>query len=330
MQPKADRCVAVRDIRSKTEAGCLRHRPNSTILCNVGALCLDVSCLIAPCSIVLCFAATSRAADDRPNILFIMTDDHACQAIGAYGSKLIQTPNIDRICSEGLRFDRCYVTNSICGPSRACVLTGMYRYKNDYHINDQESNLSQTTFPALLGRAGYQTALIGKWHLGRQSKPEMFEYWNILEHQGYYYQPKWVNSLGQSQHVGYATDHITQYTLDWLKSGRDPKRPFLLMMQHKAPHRPWDPGPNHLAEPDRQYAEPDTLFDDYANRSSAAAKAEMRIGDHMNVEGPGLKAWDTDSENSAREWFYGKMTRDQLFAWKDDYKKRNARTMSNT
>lgn len=172
-------------------------------------------------------------AESRPNILFIFTDDHAYQAISAYGSRLNETPNIDRIARQGMRFDRCYVTNSICGPSRACILTGQYSHKNGYYINDQEFDGAQQTFPKLLQQAGYQTALVGKWHLGRRSMPTGFDHWHILEHQGYYYQPKFVTPLGQVQYVGYTTDLITKFTLDWLEKGRDPDQPFMLMMQHK-------------------------------------------------------------------------------------------------
>ena len=271
------------------------------------------------------------SGQQRPNILFIFTDDHAYQAISAYGSRLNETPNIDRIATEGMRFDRCYVTNSICGPSRACILTGQYSHKNGYYINDQQFNGSQQTFPKLLQQAGYQTALIGKWHLGRQSMPTGFDHWHILEHQGYYYQPKFVTPFGQVQYKGYTTDLITQFTLDWLEKGRDPEQPFLLMMQHKAPHRPWDPGPGRLRDyMNVTFPEPSNLFDDYSNRASAAIKAGMRIADkhHMSIRGPDLKAWDDPSLNSAknksaRNWFYGKMTHKQLTAWKRVYAEKN-------
>ncbi|TWU29314.1 sulfatase family protein [Bythopirellula polymerisocia] len=270
-------------------------------------------------------------ADERPNILFIFTDDHATQALSAYGSKLIETPNLDRIADGGMRFDRCYVTNSICGPSRACILTGKYSHKNGYYNNDEEFDGTQRTFPKLLQQAGYQTALIGKWHLGRKSMPTGFDYWHILEHQGYYYQPKFVTPWGQVQYLGYTTDLLTEQTLAWLKQGRDPEKPFMLMMQHKAPHRPWDPAPDRLTDnTDHVYPEPDNLFDDYENRSSAAARAEMRIAEdnQMSIGGPDLKAWDREDLNNpnntrARDWFYGKMTHDQLTAWKAAYREKN-------
>ncbi len=289
--------------------------------------------VIASLSQIVVFLALHSAvfSTERPNIIFIFSDDHATQALSAYDSRLVETPHLDRLAKEGMRFDRCYVTNSICGPSRACILTGKYSHKNGYYRNDEEFDGSQQTFPKLLQQAGYQTALIGKWHLGRQSMPTGFDYWHILEHQGYYYQPKFITPWGQVQYLGYITDLLTEQTLAWLKEGRDPDRPFLLMMQHKAPHRPWDPAPDRLEDnTGKKYPEPETLFDDYQHRSSAAAIAEMRIADddQMRITGPDIKAWDDDKLNgphssSARDWFYGKMTHDQLTSWKAAYREKN-------
>lgn len=265
---------------------------------------------------------TSAGSSDRPNIVFLFSDDHAYQAISAYGSKLPKTPNIDRLANEGMRFDHCYVTNSICGPSRACILTGKYSHKNGMFFNGQEFDTSQQSFPSLLQEAGYQTAIVGKWHLGHKNPPIGFDHWNLLHTQGYYYQPKFVTPLGVQQHVGYVTDLITKYTLQWLDEGRDRDRPFLLMMQHKAPHRPWDPGLDHINDfAGTQFPEPETLFDDYENRSSAARDARMRIADHMNLRGPDLKAWaddalNTKGESQARDWFENKLTRKQYRQWK--------------
>jgi len=277
---------------------------------------------------LVCFASVSRAAE-RPNIVFIFSDDHAVRAISAYDDTLTTTPNIDRIANEGMRFDRCYVTNSICGPSRACILTGKYSHKNGYYLNDQEFDGGQVTFPKLLQQAGYQTALVGKWHLGRQSMPTGFDHWNLLDHQGYYYQPKFIGPLGQTQHVGYVTDLLTKYTLDWLEKGRDPEKPFMLMMQHKAPHRPWDPSVERVADfMDTEFPEPDTLFDDYEHRASAARLAHMRISRDMNTRGPDLKAWNQDAQNKehetgARRWFYNKMTTEQKRNWKPTIDRKN-------
>lgn len=268
--------------------------------------------------------APTATAGERPNIVFIMTDDHAYQAISAYGSRLNKTPNIDRLATEGMLFQRCYVTNSICGPSRACILTGKYSHKNGYYINDQEFDTNQSTFPELLQQAGYQTALIGKWHLGRKSMPTGFDFWKILEHQGYYYQPKFVDPFGETQHVGYVTDLITHYTLRWLESGRDPQIPFLLLVHHKAPHRPWDPALEHLDDFRKvTFPEPETLFDDYANRASAARRAQMTIARDMRIDGPDLKAWDRDGPNGDRAWFYDKLTTRQHARWLESYLDKN-------
>ena len=207
---------------------------------------------------VAVFCPTETSANPRPNIVLIMSDDHACRAIGAYDSPLIKTPNIDRIAKQGVRFDRCYVTNSICGPSRACILTGKYSHQNGYFRNGQDFDNQLITFPELLQQNGYQTAIVGKWHLGR-TLPQGFDYWRILQGQGYYYQSKWVSPNGRSQHVGYTTDLITDYTLQWLQDHRTPDQPFLLMMHHKAPHRPWDPAPQHVSSlTDKTFPEPPT------------------------------------------------------------------------
>lgn len=209
-----------------------------------------------------------------PNIVLILTDDHAYQAISAYGSKIIETPNIDRLGSNGMRFDRCLVTNSICGPARAVILTGKYSHLNGFYNNTNgRFDGSQTTFPKLLQQAGYQTAMIGKWHL--VSDPTGFDHWEILPGQGQYYNPPMFRMGKRVKHQGYTTDLITDLSLDWLKN-RDPNKPFLLMCQHKAPHREWSPNLKHLGhDKDRQYPEPATLFDDYAGRGKAAKSQAM-------------------------------------------------------
>lgn len=233
------------------------------------------------CALVLCVLAQAgsqahAAGSARPNILFVFSDDHAWQAVGAYGSKLIHTPNIDRLATEGIRFDRCLVTNSICGPSRATVLTGMYSHRNGFYNNTHNRfDGSQTTFPKLLRGAGYQTALVGKWHL--VSDPTGFDYWEILPGQGQYYNPPMIRNGQGLKRDGYVTEIITDLALDWLRQ-RDPSRPFLLMCQHKAPHRSWEPSPRHLNhDGDRAYPEPPTLFDDYAGRGKAERSQDMTL-----------------------------------------------------
>lgn len=224
-------------------------------------------------------ATLAAAAEKRPNIVFIFSDDHAFQAISAYNHplQLNQTPHIDRLAKEGMRFDNCCVTNSICGPSRAVILTGKYSHLNGFYDNSGRAfDGSQQTFPKLLQAAGYQTAIVGKWHL--VSDPTGFNYWHILPGQGAYYNPPMIENGQKVQHTGYTTDIIGDLTLDWLKTKRDPNKPFMLMCQHKAPHREWEPGPAHINDfKDRQMPEPATLFDDYANRASPSRTQDMTI-----------------------------------------------------
>lgn len=223
-----------------------------------------------------------QASPQQPNILFIFTDDHAYQAISAYGSRINQTPNIDRLAEEGMRFDRCYVTNSICGPCRATILTGKYSHRNGFYVNGNvQFDGSQQTFPKLLQQAGYETAIIGKWHLG--SHPTGFDYWDILVGQGPYYNPPMIRNGEHLSRTGYTTEIITDLTLEWLAEKRDGEKPFLLMYQHKAPHRPWDPGPKYLhMYDDVEIPEPPTLFEDYSRRGLAARQQDMTIAETMN------------------------------------------------
>ncbi len=251
------------------------------------------------------------AADPRPNILYIMSDDHGYQAISAYESKLIATPNIDRIAKDGMRFDRCYVTNSLCGPSRACVLTGTYSHVNGmYDHYTSTFNDSLPTFPKLLQATGYTTAIVGKWHL--TCDPSGFDNWDVLPGQGKYYRPDFITAQGKATFPGYVTDVITKKSLDWLRNGRDPNKPFLLMVHHKAPHRPWDPASEKLAAfENATYPEPATLFDDYATRGRAAKEATMRMDD-LNPS-TDLKLWN--DTNRDRAWLYGQMTPDERAEW---------------
>ena len=221
-------------------------------------------------------------AGERPNILFIFCDDHATQAISAYGGPLAgiaPTPNIDQISEEGMLFRKCYVTNSICGPSRAVVLTGKYSHLNGFRSNGDTFDGSQETVPKLLGAAGYQTAIVGKWHL--KSEPTGFDHFEVLKGQGQYYNPGLLTNGEMVNHKGYTTDIITDQSLKWLEQ-RDPDKPFFLMSQHKAPHGRWEPALRHLEYlEDVEVPEPSTLFDDYAGRSKAASGHEMGIADDM-------------------------------------------------
>jgi arylsulfatase A-like enzyme len=249
---------------------------------------------------------------ERPNILFIISDDHAYQAVSAYGSGLNQTPNIDRIAKEGMRFDRCYVTNSLCGPSRACIITGKYSHKNGFlqNVGQQPFDGRQQTYPKLMQKAGYQTAIIGKWHL--ESDPTGFDFWEVLPGQGQYYRPAFKSSTGQTNVEGYVTNVITDKALDWLKTKRDPDKPFSLLVQHKAPHRPWDPDAKKLADrEDDKIPEPATLFDDYATRGTAAHKATMRISGMTPPSD--LKLWPKAFQG--RKFLFNRMDDDARAEW---------------
>jgi len=224
------------------------------------------------------------AAAKRPNILFLFTDDHATQALSAYGGPLAEiapTPNLDRIAREGMLFHKCYVTNSICGPSRAVILTGKYSHLNGFLKNGDTFDGSQQTAPKLLREAGYQTAIVGKWHLG--STPTGFDHFEVLKGQGAYYNPMLITNGKNVKHTGYTTDLITDRTIEWLEESRDPDQPFFLMSQHKAPHGRWEPALRHLEWLDEvEVWEPPTLFDDYSGRSPAAANHKMGIATEMN------------------------------------------------
>ncbi|ASV75567.1 Choline-sulfatase [Thermogutta terrifontis] len=247
------------------------------ILCAIGIVSATLGWLSRS---VLAEESAQKAKTQRPNILFIMADDHAYQALSCYGYGINQTPNLDRLAKEGMLFRNCFVTNSICGPSRAVILTGKYSHLNGYPTNDGLFDGTQQTVAKLLQKAGYQTAVIGKWHLG--SDPTGFDHWEILFGQGPYYNPPMKTPQGRVVHEGYTTDIITDLVLDFLKNKRDPNRPFFLMYHHKAPHRNWCPGPQELdLYKDVTIPEPPTLFDDYATRGRAAHEQEMTIARHL-------------------------------------------------
>ncbi len=263
---------------------------------------------------VLALAAAPADAAERPNIILIFTDDHAYQAISAYGDarKLIETPSIDRIAKEGVRFDRCLVPNSICGPSRATILTGKYSHANGFYNNtNSRFDGSQTTFPKLLQKAGYQTAMIGKWHLF--TDPTGFDHWHILPGQGRYYNPPMIRMGERVQHPGYVTDVISDLSIDWLKD-RDKSKPFLLMTQHKAPHREWSPALRHLGHyNDRKYPEPATLFDDYANRGVAVRDQDMTLEKTFTELDAKLRSPPGITPEELKQWNAYYASRNQAF-----------------
>ena len=253
-------------------------------------------------------------ASDRPNILFIMSDDHAAHALSCYGSAINETPHLDRLATEGARVDNCFCTNSICAPSRAVILTGKHSHLNGVLTLADDIDGRQETFPKHLQRDGYQTAIFGKWHLGHggHSDPTGFDHWAILPDHGLYHNTNyWIDGELIST-TGYVTDQITDMTLDWLQQ-RDPNRPFMAMVHHKAPHRPWEPDEKHanLYE-DLDIPEPPTFDDDYANRSNAARNATMRIESDLNLTD--LKQAVPDGLTPAEEkrWKYQRYIKDYL------------------
>ncbi|MEE2685856.1 MAG: sulfatase [Planctomycetota bacterium] len=240
--------------------------------------------MLAKSIVTLFLLGSISLADERPNILFIFTDDHAPHAIGAYDGWLKEvnpTPNIDQLAAQGTVFLNSFCTNSICGPSRAVIQTGKHSHKNGFLNNGNRFDWNQQTFPKLLQQAGYQTAIYGKSHLA--GKPQGYDSWTVLPGQGLYYNPDFITPDGRTTIEGYCTDIVTEMGIEFLQSGRDPDKPFLLMVQHKAPHRCWMPALRHLhLYDDITIPEPDTLFDDYADNAPPARYQELEIDRHMD------------------------------------------------
>ncbi len=251
----------------------------------------------------------------QPNILFIMSDDHAAHAISAYGSRINHTPNLDRIANDGLRLDNCFCTNSICSPSRASILTGTYNHVNGVTTLDTHMDNSLETFPKLLQEAGYQTAMVGKWHLGHGPRhdPTGFDFWRVLPGQGHYHNPV---MLGPGQEViersGYVTDLITDDCLDWLDE-RDRDRPFALLCHHKAPHRSWEPSREHFTMYDGiDIPEPETMFDDNASRAAVVQAMKMRLMDLDPIIDLKATVPTGLSEDDEIRWRYQRYIKDYL------------------
>jgi arylsulfatase A-like enzyme len=245
----------------------------------------------------------------RPNILYIMADDHAAHAISAYGSKVNKTPNIDRIATGGMRFNNCFVTNSICTPSRACIITGKYSHINGVPVFNHIDG-SQPTLAKYMQKAGYRTGMIGKWHLG--TDPTGFDYWNILPGQGVYRDPVLIENGQRKKHPGYVTDIITDLSLEFIKNC--PKdQPFFLMCHHKAPHRPWVPDPRHAKLFENvEIPEPATFNDDFAGRSDAAREATMRIDRDLTKNDLKQTPPQGLTPEQLKKWKYQRYMRDYL------------------
>lgn len=246
----------------------------------------------------------------RPNILYVMADDHAAHALSCYGSVINRTPQLDRIARGGAMFRNAFCTNALCAPSRASILTGTYNHVNGVRALDDNLDNRQVTFPRIFNDAGYQTALIGKWHLGHGPRydPAGFDYWNVLPEQGIYHDPPMIEMGVEKREPGYVTDVITDKALDWLER-TDPDRPFMLMVQHKAPHSPWIP---RQEERQADVPVPRTFDDDWSTRAAAARIAKIRIDRDLSVEElkreppPGL------STQEDRHWKYQRFINDYL------------------
>jgi arylsulfatase A-like enzyme len=257
-------------------------------------------------------AGIARSAGGRPpNVIYMMADDHAAHAISAYGSKINQTPNIDRIATGGVRMTNCFCTNSICTPSRAAILTGQYSHKNGVYTLNDRLDPARNHVGKELQKAGYQTAMIGKWHLA--SDPTGFDYWNILPGQGVYYDPVFITPQGRKKYNGYVTDLIGDFTLDWLKQ-RDRAKPFFLMCHHKAPHRPWEPAPKYKdLFAGKTMPEPDNLFDHYEGKPKSVAAVTMKVGEDMNIKTDLKTEKPAGLEGDAlRKWGYQLYIKDYL------------------
>lgn len=280
--------------------------------------------------LVSCASQITDSENQKPNIIFIMTDDHARKAMSAYSDDLIQTPNLDRIAQEGIKFNNAYVTNSICGPSRAVALTGKHSHINGFKANFDRFDGSQMTLPKYLSNAGYYTAIVGKWHL--VSEPEGFDEYSIMVDQGEYYSPQFFDGIDTVSVEGYATEIITQKAINLFERQKNSGKPIFLMLHQKAPHRNWMPSINDLENgEEKRYPFPETFFDDYATRSKASVMQDMRVED-MYL-GYDLKLYLKESEsnsggdrNSAKysySWLQGefdRMTSAQKIAWEKYYK----------
>lgn len=286
--------------------------------------------IIFLCSLLACKSERKKPEEieaKRPNIVFIMADDHAAQAISAYGhpvSQLAPTPHIDRIARNGALFHHNYCTNSICGPSRAVILTGKHSHMNGFRMNGETFDGSQLTLPKFLQEAGYKTALFGKWHLHGQ--PQGFDQWKILLDQGNYYNPDFITETDTSRVMGYATDLVTKMSLEWLEQQADQEQPFLLMVQHKAPHRNWMPALRHLNLYDSiDFPLPETYFTDHPNQ--VAAQEQLQTIYRDMYEGHDLKMTVALGSDSLRHdpWpaDFGRMTPEQRQQWDSAYRGKN-------
>lgn len=255
--------------------------------------------------ILLLPAFALDGSPERPNIIWIYADDHDQAAISAYGSELIETPHIDRLAREGTRFANSFVTNSICAPARAVILTGKFSHRNGHRDNKSTFDGSQRTFPKLLREAGYQTAITGKWHL--KSEPTGFDYWKVMPGQGRYYDPEMIDNGERVVMDGYNTDVTVDMALNWLETLRDPDKPFSLMVQFKAPHGPWMPAPRHLGlYRDVALPVPESFFADLSLKGPPALRQDMEIYSRFMENKTLPKLYDKAGDSVvAHRWFKG-------------------------
>ena len=289
---------------------------------------------IAPV-LLLASCAGGQQAEKKPlNIIHIMTDDHSYQTLSAYGhalGKLAPTPNLDRLAAEGMLFRQAFVENSLSTPSRACLMTGLYSHQNGQRQLGAGIDTTKTFFSELLREAGYQTAVVGKWHM--QCEPKGFDYYQVLWDQGEYYNPEFKSPETNGQYVkreGYATHLTTDYAIDFLEH-RDPAKPFCLLVHHKAPHRNWMPEEKYLhLYDDVEFPYPATFDDDYATRCEPAHTQEMRIADRMTLvydlklndlrdQAPYKEEWNVEGMQASLD----RMTPAQRTAWEDAYATRH-------
>ena len=293
---------------------------------------------LAALSCVTVAYAQQQKAQQHPNIVYIMCDDHAYQCISAYGSalsKLAPTPNIDRLAERGMRFDRAFVENSLSTPSRACLMTGQYSHQNGQRQLGEGIDTTRTFFTELLQEAGYQTAVVGKWHMG--CDPKGFDYYHVYNDQGQYWNPQYRGTDTNNEFVveeGYSTDLTTDHALDFIEH-RDPSKPFCLLLHHKAPHRNWQANLKYLGMyDDVEFPMPENFYDDYATRGSAARTQKMSVTRDMRWEQDfkvpemlDLNNPDSQDSYNALMGEINRMTPEQRSAWGRYYFPRNRRLL---
>lgn len=293
---------------------------------------------LAALSCVTAVYAQQQKAQQHPNIVYIMCDDHAYQCISAYGSalsKLAPTPNIDRLAERGMRFDRAFVENSLSTPSRACLMTGQYSHQNGQRQLGEGIDTSRTFFTELLQEAGYQTAVVGKWHMG--CDPKGFDYYHVYNDQGQYWNPQYRGTDTNNEFVveeGYSTDLTTDHALSFIEH-RDPSKPFCLLLHHKAPHRNWQANLKYLGMyDDVEFPMPENFYDDYATRGSAARTQKMSVTRDMRWEQDfkvpemlDLNNPDSKDSYNALMGEINRMTPEQRSAWGRYYFPRNRRLL---